>query len=150
MKMISILLFLISFNINGVDIDFVRTNYTASIKDKQLCSRMISELKKKNDSPINMVYLGGLQTIWANHVFNPINKLKTFKEGKINIEKAIKLDPDNVELRFIRLSIQKNAPSFLGYNSNINSDKEFIKSNQKTISSAIVRNNINELFAVGD
>jgi hypothetical protein len=97
-----------------------------------------------------MGYLGGLQTIWANHVFNPINKLKTFKEGKINIEKAIKLDPDNVELRFIRLSIQKNAPSFLGYNSNINSDKEFIKSNQKTISSAIVRNNINELFAVGD
>lgn len=150
MKMISILLFLISFNINGVDIDFVRTNYTASIKDKQLCSRMISELKKKNDRPINLGYLGGLQTIWANHVFNPINKLKTFKEGKNNIEKAIKLDPENVELRFIRLSIQKNAPSFLGYNSNINSDKEFIKSNQKTISSAIVRNNINELFAVGD
>jgi len=150
MKMISILLFLISFNINGVDIDFVRTNYTASIKDKQLCSRMISELKKKNDRPINLGYLGGLQTIWANHVFNPINKLKTFKEGKNNIEKAIKLDPENVELRFIRLSIQKNAPSFLGYNSNINSDKEFIKSNQKTISSAIVRNNINELFAVSD
>ncbi|MFD1166561.1 hypothetical protein ACFQ2C_13180 [Sphingobacterium daejeonense] len=150
MKMISILLFLISFNINGVDIDFVRTNYTASIKDKQLCSRMISELKKKNDRPINMGYLGGLQTIWANHVFNPINKLKTFKEGKNNIEKAIKLDPENVELRFIRLSIQKNAPSFLGYNSNINSDKEFIKSNQKKISSAIVRNNINELFAVSD
>jgi hypothetical protein len=150
MKMISILLFLISFNINGVDIDFVRTNYTASIKDKQLCSRMISELKKKNDRPINLGYLGGLQTIWANHVFNPINKLKTFKEGKNNIEKAIKLDPENVELRFIRLSIQKNAPLFLGYNSNINSDKEFIKSNQKTISSAIVRNNINELFAVGD
>ncbi|WP_099371356.1 hypothetical protein [Sphingobacterium sp. 1.A.5] len=150
MKMISILLFLISFNINGVDIDFVRTNYTASIKDKQLCSRMISELKKKNDSPINLGYLGGLQTIWANHVFNPINKLKTFKEGKNNIEKAIKLDPEKVELRFIRLSIQKNAPSFLGYNSNINSDKEFIKSNQKAISSAIVRNNINELFSVGD
>ncbi|WP_138090688.1 hypothetical protein [Sphingobacterium daejeonense] len=150
MKMISILLFLISFNINGVDIDFVRTNYTASIKDKQLCSRMISELKKKNDRPINLGYLGGLQTIWANHVFNPINKLKTFKEGKNNIEKAIKLDPENVELRFIRLSIQKNAPLFLGYNSNINSDKEFIKSNQKTISSAIVRNNINELFAVSD
>ena len=150
MKMISILLFLISFNINGVDIDFVRTNYTASIKDKQLCSRMISELKKKNDRPINLGYLGGLQTIWANHVFNPINKLKTFKEGKNNIEKAIKLDPENVELRFIRLSIQKNAPLFLGYNSNINSDKEFIKSNQKTISSAIVRNNIEELFAVGD
>ncbi|VTP95626.1 Uncharacterised protein [Sphingobacterium daejeonense] len=148
--MISILLFLISFNINGVDIDFVRTNYTASIKDKQLCSRMISELKKKNDRPINLGYLGGLQTIWANHVFNPINKLKTFKEGKNNIEKAIKLDPENVELRFIRLSIQKNAPLFLGYNSNINSDKEFIKSNQKTISSAIVRNNINELFAVSD
>ena len=49
MKMISILLFLISFNINGVDIDFVRTNYTASIKDKQLCSRMISELKKEKE-----------------------------------------------------------------------------------------------------
>lgn len=48
-----------------------------------------------------MAYLGGLQTIWANHVFSPISKLNTFKEGKKNIEQAIKKEPENVELRFI-------------------------------------------------
>ena len=78
--------------------------------------------------------------------FSPISKWNTFKKGKGNIEQAIKIEPDNVELRFIRLSIQKNIPSFLGYKSNIDEDIEFIKKNRNQICIEILNNNIEMLL----
>ncbi|WP_118196501.1 hypothetical protein [Albibacterium indicum] len=143
--LISVLCLLTSFNTTGLDT--VRANYSKVVSDKELCEKMIAELAEaKNNSATHLAYLGALQTIWANHVFNPISKLNTFKEGKKNIEQAIKKEPANVELRFIRLSVQKNAPSFLGYKSNINEDTEFIKENRHQIGSEILKKNIETLL----
>jgi len=143
--LISAIFFLTSFN--TTDLDVVRANYNKVVSDKELCKKMIKELAETKNSPAtHLAYLGALQTIWANHVFSPISKLSTFKKGKKNIEQAIKKEPDNVELRFIRLSVQKNAPSFLGYKSNINEDTEFIKKNRQRIGSKIVHKNINTLL----
>lgn len=111
--LLSTMFLLTGFTATGLDV--VRANYNKVLSDKKLCKEMISELEKtKTNSATHLAYLGGLKAIWANHVFSPISKVNTFDEGKKNIEKAIKAEPDNVELRFIRLSIQKNAPGFLG------------------------------------
>lgn len=129
------------------NLDVIRANYHQVLSDKQLCKKMIAELEKtKNNSATNLAYLGGLQTIWANHTFNPISKLDIFKKGKKNIEQAINKEPNNAEIRFIRLSVQKNAPSFLGYKSNIKSDTEFINKNRQQINSVILRKNIDMLL----
>lgn len=141
----STIFFLSSFNLNILD--EVRVNYSKLVSDKDLCEKMISELTKtKNNSATHLGYLGGLQTIRAKHVFSPISKLNTYKEGKKNIEKAIKKEPENVEIRFIRLSVQKNAPSFLGYKSNIKEDTEFIRKNRHQIRAAIFQENIATLL----
>lgn len=130
-----------------IAVEDVRSNYSKVVSNRALCERMIGELmESKNNSATHLGYLGGLQTIWANHVFSPISKLKTFREGKKNIEKAIKKEPENVELRFIRLSVQKNAPSFLGYKSNINEDSAFIKENSLQIRSQILLKMIGTLL----
>lgn len=142
---ISVIFFLISFHATGLDV--VRANYSKLVSDKGLCKKMIAEFAEaKNNSATHLAYLGGLQTIWANHLFSPISKFHTFKEGKKNIEQAIKKEPDNVELRFIRLSVQKNAPSFLRYKSNINEDTEFINENRHQIGSEILQKNIETLL----
>jgi hypothetical protein len=128
-------------------IDEARINYDKVIKDKVLCKKMISELEKiKNNSVVNLAYLGGYKTIWANHVFSPIEKLKTFKEGKKLIDEAVLKEPNNIEIRFIRLSVQKNAPAFLGYKSNVKEDEEFIRKNRNTVSSEIISKNIDALL----
>ena len=143
--LISALFFLTSFNTSVLDV--LRANYSKLVSDKELCERMIDELTKtQTNSVTHLAYLGALQTIWANHIFSPISKLNTFKEGKKNIEQAIKKEPENAELRFIRLSIQKNTPSFLGYKSNVNEDTEFIKKNIDQIGSSILRKNIETLL----
>lgn len=129
------------------DLDVTRANYKKVVSDKDLCKEMISELRNsQNISATHLAYFGGLQAIWANHVFNPITKLKTFQEGKENIEKAIETEPNNVELRFIRLSIQRNVPGFLGYRSNVKEDSEFIKKNLHQVESPVLQKNIEALL----
>jgi len=128
-------------------LDDVRKNYDKMASNEELCKSAIANLKgTKNNSSTHLGYLGGLQTIWANHVFSTMSKLNTFKEGKKNIEEAIKKEPDNVELRFIRLSVQKNAPSFLGYKSNITEDIQFIKNNRSQIKSPVLNRHIESLL----
>src|SRR5690606_36012592 len=123
------------------------THYAKFASDKSLCAEMIAELQDtKKQSPVHLAYLGSLQAIWANHVFSPIAKLNTFREGKQHIEQAIKSEPDLVELRFIRLSVQQNAPAFLGYKSNIREDTQFIMDHRHQIKSARVRQNIESLL----
>lgn len=64
-------------------LDEVRTNYNKLAADKALCKKMILALEEtKDNSATQLAYLGGLQTIWANHTLNPLSKLSTFKKGK--------------------------------------------------------------------
>lgn len=104
-------LMMMSFDVSNLDA--VRTNYSKMVSDKDLCKRTIAELENlKNPSATHIAYLGAAQSIWANHIFSPLSKLKTFNKGKENIEKAIKMEPFDIELRFIRLSIQKKCTFF--------------------------------------
>lgn len=133
---ILLLLFLtISYDMFAIDVESIRISYERAVKDESLCQKMIATLSQKTDSAIYLGYLGAFQAIWANHVSSPFAKLSTFKIGKRNIEKSIQIEPNNVELRFIRLSIQLNCPFFLNYRHRIEEDKLFIKNNLNTIAS---------------
>lgn len=147
-KVIGFLTFclLVQFNVFAIELDYVRANYDKAVTDKKLCGQMIEDLKDAEQTPLFLAYLGALQTIWANHIFSPISKLNTFNQGKKNIEKAVSADKDNAEIRFIRLSVQKNAPSFLGYNSMIKTDEAFLKSHRTKITSELMQSKIDILL----
>jgi hypothetical protein len=119
----------------ALDPEYVRRNYEQAVKDEKLCKMLIAQLSKETGNVVFLGYLGALQTIWANHTSSPIAKLNTFNKGKKNIEQALKMAPGNIELHFIRLSIQVNCPDFLQYSSHINADKKFIKSNIDKVAS---------------
>ena len=127
-----------------MDLEYLRLNYGKAVTDKQLCSRLIEELKNKMENPVYLAYLGGFQTIWANHTMNPISKLQTFNKGKKNLEKAVEKDSNDIEIRFIRLSVQKNAPKFLGYYHHIETDEAFIKKHKYAVTSPSLLELINK------
>ena len=136
-----------NFSFNSIDLNEVRSSYSKAVLDKKLCEKMIEELElSKEKSVIAIAYLGAYQTIWANHVFNPLSKLATFKKGKNNIELAISKEPENVEIRYIRFSVQKNAPSFLGYDNSLKEDRNFLVKNKKNINSDLLQKNIETLL----
>lgn len=132
------LIFAINSFCFSMDLDYIRNHYGQAVLDKKLCKEMISGLEKFKLTSVHLAYLGGLQTIWANHVVNPFSKLSTFNKGKASIAKAIMMDSNNAEIRLIRFSVQKNCPAFLGYNKNISEDEDFLKKNREQINSIAV------------
>ena len=131
---------------NRLDLNSVRSGYAKAVDNKNVCSEMIRDLKPIQDNNVYLAYLGGYQTIWASHLFNPFLKLKTFNEGKKNIERAVNNDSQNTEIRLVRLSVQKNAPSFLRYESEIEEDETFIRKNISAITHPILLKMANELL----
>ena len=65
---------------------------------------------------------------------NPIYKLKSFKEGKEQLEKVINQYPKDIELRFLRLCVQDGTPAILDYKLKMEEDSQFIKNNISTTS----------------
>jgi hypothetical protein len=122
----------------GIEPETLRLNYEKAVSDKKLCKSMTDQLINA-ESSLHLAYLGAFQTIWANHTSNPVSKLDTFTKGKKNIEKAVASSPEDLEIRFLRLSVQMNCPSFLGYNNKIEEDRLFIKSNIHNIRSATLK-----------
>lgn len=53
-------------------------------------------------------------------------RAKLIKEGAAALEQIIKKNPDNAELRLIRLSIQESLPKIINYRSSIEKDKAYL------------------------
>ena len=65
---------------------------------------------------------------------NPIDKLKSFGEGKEQLEKVISQYPKDIELRFLRFCVQDGTPAILDYKLNMEEDSQFINNNIYTTS----------------
>lgn len=88
---------------------------------------------KKTNKAIYSAFFGVGQILMAKHVFNPFKKMSYFNEGKKTLERSVKSEPKNLEIRLMRLITQEKAPKFLGYSQNISEDKTFLtKEYQKT------------------
>lgn len=59
---------------------------------------------------------GDLQSAMLAGCFSsPVQKLKSFSEGRAMIDDAVKLDTADPEIRFIRYMVQDGEPGFLNY-----------------------------------
>lgn len=109
----------------------VRTNMQNAFKEETACNKLYDKVKSATDpEPVLLGYIGAVYI--ARSRFIPLlDKRESLKIGEEKLEAAIKQLPNNVELIFLRLTIQINLPGFLGYNDNIESDKKFIINNYK-------------------
>jgi hypothetical protein len=85
----------------------------------------ISESNSYPNTSLVNAYKGVCKTMLADYMYMPTSKLSYFNDGKADIEKAIGAQPKNPELRYLRLLVQLNAPFFLGYNDEIDTDINF-------------------------
>lgn len=127
------------------DIEYIRKNYHKAQNDANFCREMTQQLSKEPGT-VYLAYLGAFQAIWAHHTVNPLGKLNSFNEGRKKIEAALKIEPNNIEIRFVRYSIQKNAPSFLNYRKNIVEDRKFLNEHKNTVEAQSLRVLINNVL----
>jgi hypothetical protein len=82
----------------------------------------------KNRSSLINGYMGTLQALKAKHTWNPYFKIKYLNDAEKTFKSAITGDPSNIEIRFMRFSVEHNVPGFLGYTKNLVADRtEIIK-----------------------
>jgi hypothetical protein len=65
--------------------------------------------------PILLAYTGAIDALIAKHAFNPFTKFSRVLSSLNTLERSVKRDPHNLEIRFIRFSILHNLPGFFGY-----------------------------------
>ncbi|CAN5243518.1 hypothetical protein BH09BAC6_BH09BAC6_00440 [soil metagenome] len=99
---------------------------------KKAAAEKLNQLTALVDSgsePVLIGYKGANEMLQAKYILNPITKLSRFNKGKTLLQMAIKRDTTNLEIRFLRFSIQSNIPSFLNYNAEMIPDKQFLIAN---------------------
>lgn len=105
----------------------VRHKFVQGIEDKEVAKGLHEELKKeKDDNPLLLGYFGATYGLLANHSSSYFTKYSKARDAVKTLDKAIEKDPDNIELRFLRLNLQDKIPRILGLSGNMDEDKQFL------------------------
>jgi len=99
----------------------LRKIFERAVFQEDSCDSIIDFCKGKINQK-SEAYLGAALILKAKHVNSPISKLSFFKKGRKKLDDIIDKNPNFVEYRWLRYSLQKNAPGFLNYNKNLNMD----------------------------
>ncbi|WP_166334204.1 hypothetical protein [Sphingobacterium chungjuense] len=111
------------------DLNGARKNFNQGVKNKDLCEKYHEHLQETARTPVEKGYEAAFHMFMAKHTANPIKKMSYFKNAKSMLEDLIEANPQEVELRFIRLCIQYYSPKYLGYHSEVENDKTFVMNN---------------------
>ncbi len=109
------------------ELTVIRQLYKNAAEQEAAGKRLMAMTKDYEvQQPVLFGYKGASHMMMAKHVGNPFSKLSHFNKGKKIFTAAIEEDPGNPELRFLRFSVQAEAPGFLGYKENLQEDKKLL------------------------
>ncbi|MEQ8905476.1 hypothetical protein [Ekhidna sp.] len=134
--LISVLLLLSAPYLFGQTLNDIRSEFSAVVQNPEESRRFYDYLKKIENPPSTVkAYQAVSEALLAQVVWNPFNKLAQVMKYDKQMENAVTEDPDNVEIRFLRLAIEFNLPSFLGMSTHIEEDTQRIIQNMSSINS---------------
>jgi hypothetical protein len=138
MKLFIVFISVLFLNIQPIDLNTIRNGYKEAAQDETKITwfnKQLSSVTKK-DKPVLLGYKGAGIALKARYAKKIKDKKQFFIEGVTLLEYALEKDPNNIELRLIRLGIQENTPKLLKYKAKIEEDKRFILSHYKAIKSS--------------
>jgi hypothetical protein len=106
----------------------IRKLYAAATSSEASAKDFMSKLADvaKEDNKTLVSYKGASLAIISKLEKKISDKSKKFKEGASLIEYAVANDPNNIEIRLVRLSVQENVPKIVNYRGNKKEDKQFL------------------------
>jgi len=134
----SILFSLVSFFLMAQDeeLNKVRKAFHKAVVDEAESKSFHSLFSTiKSSSATIDAYQATSEAMLARVLWNPFSKLEQVKKYDSQIEKAVGEAPNDLEIRFLRMSIEYNLPSFLGMKEHIEEDLEVILNNLASVSS---------------
>ncbi len=122
----------------------IRKSFPQIVESEQMCSNLAKELLKLDSSNYYLIaYRGGVNIVLADFASSAKSKMNYFSSGKKDLEFAIEKKPNNVEIRFVRFTIQQKVPKQLRYK-NESEDLPFIIDNLSDIIDNTYKKHIKE------
>ncbi len=109
-------------------LDQIRTTYYKSVENESYVDSLFNYLNPliansgESVNPLLVAYLGAAESVKAKHAFWPFTKLSYLNESMDTLAKAVSMDENNLEIRFMRFSILHFVPGILGYSEERKSD----------------------------
>lgn len=137
MKALIFILCLNCFVLNAQSLKEVRESFHAAVLNIEECKTFHSLLEgyKESNDPTIMAYRATSQAMLAQVVWNPLTKLSQVVKYNKQMTQAVAADPENIEIRFLRLAIEHNLPSFLGMSTHLEEDVNKIMKNMNSTGS---------------
>ncbi len=139
---------LVTFYASSQDLNQIRAQYPNAVDSAEITSQLDTEISKVEnpEKPVLIAYKGAITTLTGKFAKGISEKVRLFKQGVSLIENAIAADASNIEIRYIRMSVQENAPRILGYHNHIDEDKAFILKSYGNISSKELKDIIKDFI----
>ncbi len=130
MKILKLLLIILFTQVlQGQNIKDYRILLQKGEKSEKAAIQLIEQSQSafsETKQPIFGGFLAVGNFFMAKHIFNPMKKMSFFNEGKRTMDQAVNSDPQNLEIRLMRLITQESVPKFLGYYQNIEEDRTLL------------------------
>ncbi len=132
---------------NMNDIKQLRQEFNLAIEDSKKASNLYEELLqlKPASNTLQYAYLGATEALLAKHSFNPFSKLSYVNNALAKLNKAVALSDNNIEIRYMRFSVEANMPAYLGYSKHVVDDKNMLIQGLK---SALISKDNSEMYTV--
>lgn len=137
---------------NNPEIGEIRKDLYASVESSLKTEALLKKLQsmQQKDAVITG-YIGTLQALRAKHAWNPYYKVSYLDQASKTLDKAVKLDPRNIEIRFLRYTVEYFVPPFLGYSKHVAEDRKILiqEISNKNFNSAdieVIKNVVNFLI----
>jgi hypothetical protein len=125
--------------IGNPDLASIRKLYPTVTKSESNAKEFTAKLASvsDNDEAVLVGYKAASIVLSSRYEKKTQSKKDRFKEGVKLLEAAIKKEPNAIETRMIRLSIQEVVPPITGYKKNIKDDKKFLTEHYNEQSNAL-------------
>ncbi|MDR6372733.1 hypothetical protein J2795_003682 [Chryseobacterium bernardetii] len=118
------------------DLETLRNSYAKANESNSNTQNFIDTAEKQSGSDVVTVGYKAAAKIMEAKIAKS-NRKSLVKTGATSLEAVIKSNPNNAELRLIRMSVQENIPKIVGYRGSLKDDKAFLLNNYSKQNTAL-------------
>lgn len=102
----------------------LRHLYVKAASEAEAAGRFQELLHSYNGSDATVLgYRAAAEAMQARYQWSPVAKLKAVRAAQTQFARAVALEPANVEVRFLRYTVESNVPNYLGFSQHLEDDR---------------------------
>lgn len=110
-----------------VPVEIIRSRYGAVLNRQYSAWQLLEWLRTSGGSrAIDYAYIGATQALIARDAWNPMVKWEYLQLSAATLARAVNMEPDNPEIRFLRFCMEHYVPAWLGFSKNLEADRQAI------------------------